>query len=128
LPTQLGLALSVRKLPLGVKLSTSGGPNAQANFCWVHGQHVRWVKLALQLPWVWCGKLPANTGLQRSTQQHLCIQENQAQAWHLDGDLYPACTQLDITVGPAVEFVVLNKTTAGPSKNLTKLSQTLDKL
>lgn len=100
------LGLTVIKLPLGVKLSTSGGPNAKPRLCYVAGV-ARLFKLAIALPLIWVGKLPASTGLIRSQAQTMQLSFDQPAGWHLDGDVYPPTAQIQIHVEHPVRMISL---------------------
>lgn len=101
------LALTVKKLPLGVQLSMSGCPNAGPDLCYVAGK-ARLVRLALALPLIWFGKLPAGTGLTRLQTNALNLDFANPVDWHLDGDLHEATRQIDIRVEHPVRMISLD--------------------
>ncbi|MDX1668855.1 MAG: diacylglycerol kinase family protein [Limnobacter sp.] len=98
------LILTVRKLPLRVQLSTSGGEQTKPDMCVVGGL-ARLFWLAVCLPLIWMGRLPKRTGITRSNAKAIDFEFEQPQAWHLDGDLHDASSRLEIRIGPAVRFI-----------------------
>lgn len=98
------LALSVRMLPFRLLLSTSGGPQAEPNLCVVAGKPSL-LKLALCLPVIWVGKLPAMVGLSRALHRKITFELDEPMPWHIDGDVCPAVKRLTLEAGPKVKFL-----------------------
>ncbi|HEY1059603.1 MAG TPA: diacylglycerol kinase family protein [Limnobacter sp.] len=102
------LALTVRKLPFGVLLSTSGGPNARPVMCVVAGAP-KLIRLALCLPLIWIGRLPKWIGLTRTEYTDLRVELDEPMAWHIDGDVCAPSTHIEIVTGPKVHFIELKR-------------------
>ncbi|MCQ8894883.1 hypothetical protein NQT62_00330 [Limnobacter humi] len=102
------LALTVRKLPFGVLLSTSGGENARPVMCVVAGAP-KLIRLALCLPLIWIGRLPKWIGLTRAEYANIRVELEEPMAWHIDGDVCTPSQAIEIVTGPKVHFVELKR-------------------
>ncbi|WP_370263528.1 diacylglycerol kinase family protein [Limnobacter sp.] len=101
---QVALALSILRLPLGAKVSTSGGPKAKADLCLIHGSPNK-LALVFNLWRIWRGGWPASLGVPRQTLHSVEFDFNQPTAWQLDGDIQAPIEGLTIAVAPAMRFI-----------------------
>ncbi|HEX4880450.1 MAG TPA: diacylglycerol kinase family protein [Limnobacter sp.] len=101
---QLALALSILRLPMGAKVSSSGGPQAKADFCLIHGTPNK-LALVLNLGRIWRGQWPASLQVPRQTSTHVEFCFAQATAWQLDGDIQVPTHHLCLAVSNGLRFV-----------------------